>query len=114
MGGNGAGNQAGLLREQRREVFEVQIVVVAHLPPDDFGAFALKLQPGGDIGFVVEFGDDDLVAGPERAADRETEQAKERRGVHAEGNLVGVACVDEAATLSRARAMDASTSMLLA
>jgi hypothetical protein len=56
----------------------MKIVVFAHLPPDDLGAFALKLEPGGDIGFVVEFGDHDLVANSERATDCETEQAEER------------------------------------
>ncbi len=50
----------------------MKIVVFAHLPPHDLGSFALQLQPGGDIRFVVEFGNNDLVAGLESAADRET------------------------------------------
>jgi hypothetical protein len=48
----------------------VKIVVFAHIPPDDLCAFSFKLQPGGDIGFVVELRDDDLVTSPQGPADR--------------------------------------------
>jgi hypothetical protein len=73
----------------------VKAVIFAHLPPDDPGAFALELQPGGDVGFVIQISDNNLVPSLERAADGETEQAKERRGIHSEGYLSGVARVDE-------------------
>src|SRR5271154_3306577 len=73
----------------------MKVVVLAHLPPDNPGAFALQLQPGSDIGFVVEIGDDYLVASLEGAADREAEQAKKGGGVHAEGDLVVVPRIDK-------------------
>ena len=95
MGGNRAGNKTGLRGEERREVLNVKVVIFTHLPPDNPGPFALKLQPCGDIGFVVEVRDDDLVAGLEGATDREAEQTKERRGVHAESDLVAIARVDQ-------------------
>jgi hypothetical protein len=49
----------------------MQIVVFPHLPPSDLRPLALKLQPGRDIGFVVEIGDDNLITNSERTADRQ-------------------------------------------
>src|SRR5580704_2795124 len=95
MGGNRTGNKAGLRCEERHQVLNVKVVIFTHLPPDNPGPFALKLQPGGDIGFVVKVCDDDLVAGLEGATDRQAEQTKERRGVHAESDLVAIARVDQ-------------------
>jgi hypothetical protein len=54
-----------------------------------------RAAPCGDIGFVVEVRDHDLVAGLEDAADREAEQAEERGGIHPERNLVRVSRVDQ-------------------
>jgi hypothetical protein len=95
MGSNRAGNKTGLRGEERRQVLNVKVVIFTHIPPDNPGPFALKLQPCGDIGFVVKVRDDDLVAGLECATDRQAEQTKERRCVHAESDLVAIAGVDQ-------------------
>ena len=90
----------------------MKAIVFTHFPPDNLCSLPLKLQPGSDIGFVVHVGNNNLVAGLKRAPDRQAEQAQKRCRIHAEGNLVRVAGVDQSATLSRDRAMTASTSML--
>src|SRR5882762_2696570 len=87
MGGNCAGNKAGLRGEERRKVVHVKVVIFTHLPPDDPGPLAFELQPCGDIGFVVKVGDDDFVAVLQSATDGEAEQPKERRGIHAESDF---------------------------
>ncbi len=48
-----------------------------------------ELEPGRDVGVVVEPGDDDLVAGGEVPADRSREREVERRHVLAEADLRG-------------------------
>jgi hypothetical protein len=73
----------------------VKVVIFTHPPPDNLCPFALKLQPCGDIGLVIEISDNDLIARPEGAADCEAEQSEERGCVHAKGNLIGVTCMEQ-------------------
>ena len=47
-----------------------------------------ELEPGRDVGVVVELRAEDLVAGPEIARDRPRERERERRHVRAEDDLV--------------------------
>ena len=54
---------------------------------------------------MIQIGDDDLVARPERLPHGETDEADERGRVHAEGDFLGAACIEERRH-SLARALD--------
>ena len=55
--------------------------VVFTLPPDDFGPAPFdELDPGGDVGFVVELADYDLVAGAQVVVQGQAEIAEELGG----------------------------------
>ena len=95
MRGHRAGDEPRALRDQRPQIVDVQIAVLAHLPPFELGAGRLQRQPGRDVGVVVHVGDDDLVAFAEHLADAEADQADERRRVHAEADLGRAARIDE-------------------
>ena len=95
MGDHGAGDEARALRQERDQVLHMQAVILAHAPPGDGPAHLFQLLPSGDVGVVVEVGDDDLVAlRLQGRADGQADQTHERRSVHAEGHFVGVAGVD--------------------
>ena len=51
-------------RDQRLQIVDMQIAVLAHAPPFELRARRLQRQPGRDVGVVVHVGDDDLVARP--------------------------------------------------
>lgn len=66
VAGMGAGHEPGPVREQLFEVFWVQFWVLAVLgdPPFQSQVVAFgETYPGGDIGFMVDPGDDELVPG---------------------------------------------------
>ena len=68
VGGVGASHQAGFVRHQGLEVGGQELGVRGggRLPPFKIEGFlGGELDPGGDVGFVVEGGDDDLGAGRE-------------------------------------------------
>ena len=91
MGDDGAGHQPGPLREKGDQVLDVQPMVLAHPPPGNPRARLRQLQPGGDVGVVVEVGHYDLVArSGEGLAERQADQADEAGGVHAEGHFAGI------------------------
>ena len=90
-----AGDEPRALRDQRAQIVDMQIAVLAHLPPFELRAGRLQRQPGGDVGVVVHVGDDDLVTLAEHLADAEADQADERGRVHAEADLGRVARVDQ-------------------
>jgi hypothetical protein len=82
--GHRAGEQARSWRQQRRQVFQVQRAVVAHAPPAELGAERCERKPGGDVGLVIEVGDDDLIALGERLAHGQADQTDERSRIQAE------------------------------
>lgn len=47
------------------------------------------LLPAGDVGVVIERGDDDLIAGLPVAADDAAEMESQRGHIHAENDVVG-------------------------
>ena len=70
-------------------------VVVADVDPAHGGARVLgREHPRPDVRVVVELRDDDLVAGPERAAERPREVQQQRRRVRPEHDLAGVGARD--------------------
>jgi hypothetical protein len=74
----------------------MQAAVVAHPPPSDRRPRPFQGPPGGDVGLVVEVGDDDLVAVlGERLADREADEPDEGGGVHAQAHLPRVVGAQE-------------------
>jgi hypothetical protein len=61
-----AGHETGPFREQLFEVLGVQLQVLTVFGDPPFQSQAVTLgeaYPGGDVGFVVDSGDDELVAG---------------------------------------------------
>ncbi len=56
-------------------------------PPDDAAALAMKRLPWVDVGMVIKLGDDDFIAGLERAPQGARGVKRQRRGVGAEDNL---------------------------
>ncbi len=79
----------GPLADQRLQRLDVERAVgrVDRRDPDDEAPVLRRAEPRADVGVVVELGDDDLVAGLERAPERVGEQEVERRHVGAEGDL---------------------------
>ena len=54
------------------------VIVGRAFPPDEFGAAPFgQLDPAGDVGFVVELGDDDFGVGGDVVVHAETEVAEE-------------------------------------
>jgi hypothetical protein len=100
MGDDGTGDQAGALGQQGDEVLDVQTAVLALAPPLEGRAHGGQGQPGGDVGVVVEVGDDDLAAVRlQRLADGQADHADERGGVHAEADFMRIIGVEEGADL---------------
>ena len=93
-----AGDEPRAVADQRLQIVDMQIAVLAHAPPDEFRALRFQRQPGRDVGVVVHVGDDDLVARPvagDHLADAEADQPDEGGGVHAEADLGRVRGVDQ-------------------
>src|SRR5262249_6142574 len=61
----------------------------------DLRAFALQRQPGSDVSLMIEIGHDDFATVFQRLAYGQADQAHERSRVHAEGDFVGMARVDQ-------------------
>jgi hypothetical protein len=85
-------DNARAVREQRLEVLEIQRRIVADLREEHAQVEVVgELEPGRDVGVVVELRDDDLLARgqlpPERAGEREVE----RRHVRPEDHFAVVA-----------------------
>ena len=93
--GNGARDETRLGGNERFQIFDVQVAVLAHLPPENFCAIFFKRHPGGDVGLVIHVGNNNFVALTESLSDRKTNQANEGGGVHSERNFAGVACIQE-------------------
>jgi len=56
----------------------VRVLFVGRVPPDEFGAAPFgQLDPAGDVGFVVELGDDDLGVWGDVVVEAEAEVAEE-------------------------------------
>jgi hypothetical protein len=85
------------------EVVEVERCVVVDVDEaDDQVAVARQLEPGGDVGVVVEPGAEDLVPGFEVAAGCPREREAERGHVRAEDGFLGRAAEESAGGLARA------------
>ena len=83
------GDELRALADLALEVVPVERARREIHPHDAEFAAALARQrlPGADVGVVVELGDDDFVAGAERAAERPRGVERQRRGVGAEDDL---------------------------
>ncbi len=96
--------------EERLQIRGMQAAVIAHAPPAEHRPQRLQYQPGGDVGLVIQVGDDDLVARPERLPDGQTHEPDERGRVQAEGDFLGTTRIEERRhSLARALDGDAST-----
>ena len=85
--------------------------VVAPAPPHDARAGALEREPGGDVGLVIELADDDFR--PRRPASARSARLIERMNdvaLRPKAISSALRALTNAATLSRARAIIASTS----
>ena len=71
----------------------MQIPIVPHLPPNESCSVPFQRQPGGDVGFVIHIGYDNLVPLTERLSDRQTHQPNEGSGVHAKSDFARIASV---------------------
>jgi hypothetical protein len=81
--------------------------------PLEHGAtFARERLPRRDVGVVIEFGHDDLVARLERASDRARDVKEQRGHVGAERDLTGIGA-EELGQRARACASSASVSALV-
>ena len=110
---HGAREQARLRRNQLRQVFQIEVAVIAQPPPAKAGAERCEREPGSNVCFVVEVGDDDLVALAQGLADGEADQADERGRVQAERDLVRIAGIDQGPDAGpRLRQESSSTAML--
>ena len=90
----------------------MQVAVVAHPPPAKAGAERREREPGGDVGLVIEVGDDDLVALAERLAHGQADQADEGGRIHAEGDLVRIARIDQGGDAGSCPCIVSSTATL--
>ena len=95
VGGHGAGDEMGARVEQGLEIVGVERAIITHFPPANLDAAALESEPGGDVGFVVEIGDDDFAAVSQNFGEGEADDADEGCSVHAEGDFGRIACVEE-------------------
>ena len=87
--GHGERDDARALGQERREVVVVELELVGHArDADDDPEVVRELEPGRDVGVVVERGDDDLVALAQRPRERAREQEVERGHARAERDLV--------------------------
>lgn len=82
VGSVGASDEFRLLAQQALERFGIEVrvllVIGGAFPPDQFGAAPFgQLDPAGDVGFVVELGDDDFGVGGDVVVQAETEVAEE-------------------------------------
>ena len=67
--GDGERDDARALGEQAREVVVVELELVGESgDPDDDAEVVRELEPGRDVGVVVERGDDDLVSRAQASA----------------------------------------------
>src|SRR5208282_6912273 len=70
VGGVADGYQFRFLVELGGEILDIESAIFpVNLGPADGDAFFFEGEPGGDVGVVVEAGDQDFVAGAEIAAD---------------------------------------------
>src|SRR5580700_3339748 len=60
-----------------------------------FCSVAFQRHPRGDVRLMVQIGYDNLVSSVERLSDRQTHQANEGRGIHAECDFSGIVCVHQ-------------------
>ena len=74
----------------------------------------LQRQPGGDVGFVVHIGHDNLVPLVERLSDRQTHQPNEGSGVHAKRDFARIARIHQISDAVACRKIVSSTSRLFA
>ena len=78
------------LRELRGEIVVVELELVGKPGvTDDDAEVVRELEPGRDVGVVVELRHDDLVARAQRPRERAREQEVERRHARAERDLIG-------------------------
>jgi hypothetical protein len=80
VGGVGAGDELRLRAQQTFESLgvEVRVLLVGRVPPDEFGAAPFgELDPAGDVGFVVEFADDDFGVWRDVVVETQAEVAEE-------------------------------------
>ena len=91
VGGVSGGDQLRLGIYFRGEVGHVEgaIFVVDLGPADGHSAILCHLQPRGNVGVVVEAGDDDFVSGLQLAANGAGHGVGQRGHVGAEGDFVG-------------------------
>ena len=90
-----AGDEPGAIGDQRAQIVDMKVAVLAHAPPFELGAGRFQRQPCGDVGVVIHVGDDDLVAFLKHLADAEADQPDERGGVHAETDFRRAVGVDQ-------------------
>jgi hypothetical protein len=76
----GASDEFRLVAQQALERFSVEVRVLLvgrSFPPDEFGAAPFgQLDPAGDVGFVVELGDDDFGVGGDVVVKAQAEVAE--------------------------------------
>ncbi len=73
----------------------MQAAVCADLPPCELRAHLLEYEPGGDVCFVVEVRDNDLVARAQRLPHGQADQPDEGSSIHAERDFLGSPRIDE-------------------
>ncbi len=82
-----ARHQSSSRTEERFQIFYVERSVLAHFPPADLHSFALQCKPGGNVGFMIEIGYDDLFSCSQDVRDCQADQADKRSGIHTERHL---------------------------
>ena len=87
------GDELGALVNFRCEVGDVEraVFVVNLGPADSHAAIFGHLQPRGNVGVVIETGDEDFVSGIEFTADGTGHRIRQARHVRSEDDFVGAA-----------------------